>query len=215
VGALGTEIIGGAIGGIIVVIAAAMLPWAFHKFGRFDLRFLDPSETVTPEGMKRSIGIGIPVGESVINLSLRPRMGIKLHRIVFSFFDNRNYPMRLWPPVTGRRHPTTQIKVVSLRERQNDGTWIEHSSEPRADEAVAFEFEQEFSEGSRRVFEIKLLATESMKEWNGILGTQIHYYHSGNLAMRNVNAKVFVKEPTRRRPITFILRGVQRAKFTN
>ena len=211
VAGLGTDIVGGAIGGLVVAAVIFSLPWLSHKFGRFEARYLDPHETITPEHMRKSICLGLPTGDSMVALSLHPRDGIILNRWNFAFFDNPGYPRRLWPPTLGRRRSIQEVRVTSLKGHLH-GTWFEYSVEALNEEAVAVDqIGWPFYENSRAVFEIGFRASEALKDWDGILRLQLHYSHGEIMAMRNVHTKVFVRPLSKRRPITFALRNVQRS----
>ena len=50
---LTVEIVGGAVGGLIVVIVPALMGWFRSRYGVFEIRFLDPDESVTAEHMRQ------------------------------------------------------------------------------------------------------------------------------------------------------------------
>ena len=215
-GNLGTAPIGGVTSGIVVVILGALVAWCWDRFARFELRFLDPEEPIDAEGMKKSIAIGIPAGDSVVRFGFRPRIGIRLELANFAFFNNRRFPWRLGPTAVGRRRDPSEVSVSSLKFRRDDGEWDNIPVESRHDQAMVASVGQGLKENKRTVFELGLRASQSMGNWDGIMSFQLHYEHVGTLgAIRNVHAKVFVRQPTKRRPISFALRSVQRARRVN
>ena len=210
--ALRIEILGGVIGGIVVGIIFVSIPWLSSRLRRFELRFLDPDESITAEHMKRSITVGVQTGKSTVRFSLRPRMGVKAKRISFSAFANPAYPKRLLPQSIGRRISTSEIGVIHLRDYQDNESWRDWPLTPRHGEAFTTDLSLEFTANKRRVFEIEIETSNGMKRWDGILGVQVDYYSAGDLDSRNIHAKLFVRSLVERRPLTFALRGVQRGK---
>lgn len=208
---LGQEVIGGIVGGITVIIVSGICLWLFQRFRRFEIRFLDANMPVTAEHMEKSIAIGLPVGSSTINMSLRPRTGVELRLVNFAFFDNPVYPKRLLPVSVGRRRSVSDIKVASFSRLDNDAKWVDIPLLPRSKESFTAEVNQDFYEHSRIVFRLVFNVADQMNAWDGIFGIQLRYQESGSLGLRNVYSKVFIAGQNTRRPISFALRGVQRS----
>lgn len=115
---------------VAVLIALAGTGWWWFRslrdeYAKFEMRFLNPTLTVDPERERRSSTLWLSPGESIVRITLRPRIPIaSINQIDFSAFDNRRYPMRLLPRAVGRnRIPASLMQATALRHQGDDYTW--------------------------------------------------------------------------------------------
>ena len=89
-----------------------------ERWGKFELRYLDPNGRIDPKKEKRATVLRLLQGTNTVRVSLRPRTAINvIPRLAFSAFHNRRYPTRLMPGVTGERLETNgrvcyEVKVA-------------------------------------------------------------------------------------------------------
>ena len=150
-------------------------------------------------------------GNSIVGMSLKPRrMGIRLRHIQFSFWDYRD-PKRFW--LAGkRRHLTKEIRVCSLKKRQEDDSLSDNLTLTHTKTHTESCHDLEIYPGKSQQYQIEIYASDSLKNWSGFLGMQVQYSRAGVLDMRNVHTSVFVKQPTMRLPRRYFLKKIQRAE---
>ena len=183
-----------AIGLFLIAALPTAYIWGRRKWGRFEIRFLDPDILPTAEKEQRTIALRLLPGESVVRVSIRPRVPISyVTRFVFSAFDNRWYPLRLWPGKTGKRVSTSLIAVKRIRYQKQDRSWSDWHilSKPAADTSW-WDTSEPFFSGSRRVFDIIYCVDTSKAGWDGILGMELQYESPGHHEHAYVNSKAFV-----------------------
>ena len=206
------ENIGGeAIGGIIAGMLAIVIVYISQKFRTFELRFLDPRDIIAPEKMKQYTALRMKTGKNHVRISLRPRKGMEIRKIGFSFFDKGT-----WSWNVGERRLTNELLVESLSYQRDDGAWrkiilVKHDYYSWADVSSP---QFEISGGSRRILDLEIQVTTTLNFWEGIMGFRIDYLLSGNPEKTYVNTKFILDNLGRRRPFRAIGKHVLNCSLT-
>ena len=201
-----------AIAAVTGVLLLAGTLWALLRrhFARFRIRFVEPlDQKISAEDRGRGTVVALPTGESHIYFHLTPHIGIALESMNIAFFNNRTWPLRLNPFAKPNvRCKLTSIKATSLGVMDIKKNWTDYQGDTRNEEAMDFGFKPplEFYAGKRKTFRASFGAAASMQNWDGILGIQLNYKHSGNGDSWDGITKVFVREKQSKRPVTFALR---------
>lgn len=198
--------------GVGIGTAWAIFRLVLAKWGRFELRFLDPEKQRNPETEKQSVVLRLLPGVSSVIISLRPRLGISMvKRLSFSFFSNRNYPMRAFPGVVSKdRISPTIMKATKLRRENDDGSWGDWHTLKVHSRGSGDDLSFPFVQGSRQVFEVVFDIEDSRIGWDGVFGVEIQYSNGGN-ANAYVNSKCYVGNSSHV-PFTFRFRRVHSTK---
>lgn len=190
------EIVGGIVGGVVVLL----LPFLFRYFRLFELRFLIPKEIVTAEHMNIFTALAVPIGESTIRFSIRPRQGVILTKFNIAFFD-----MGVIPLMHGERRNEEVLKFKRMRYLKNNNAWeVLSNFEIGHDYALANLSnipEASLASGKRSMFEIDINVDKNMKNWQGICAVQILFMRDGNPDKRNIHSKMFVYNIKKKKPL--------------
>ena len=180
-----------------------------RHFGKFELKFLDPLGPIDPPREKRATVLRLLPGESVVRVSLRPRVAIKNVRgFAFTALTNRNCPMRWWPGAVGRNKlPSKAIVPTKIRRRLPDETWEEWHDVGKRETEGNVDVSWEIPRGSRQVFEIVYKVDQPLTGWDGIFGCVVRYDSGSGFERSPVNPKMFIGE-SGYKPLTFKLRRV-------
>ncbi len=192
----GAEIVGGIVGGVVVLL----LPFLLRYFRLFELRFLSHKEIVTAEHMNLYTALAVPIGESTIRFSIRPRRGVILNKFNIAFFN-----MGIIPLGFGERRNIEVLTVERMRYLKNNNNWEElRDFEVGHDYALANLSnipEASLASGKRSMFEIDINVDKNMKNWQGIFAVQILFMRDGNPDKRNIHSKMFVYNIKRKKPL--------------
>lgn len=202
---VGAEVIGGIIGGLVVLFAGSI----WYRFRTFEMRFINPKETITAENMRTYTALRTETGECYFRIILRPRRGMTLKKGSFAFFEKGRLP---W--LVGRRRSTNEAKIKDVRCFDHDNKKFKDEnfvkSTDNDNSSVTFP-EIDLPPKTCTYLECYAEINDSLKSWEGILGFKIHFERDGNPDQKYVNTKFFVRASDQKRPLRSIFKKVLKA----
>ncbi len=197
---LSTETIGGIVGGGIVFILGSLL----IRLRIFTIRFVSPTEHITPEQRGEHTAVRADVGTSVFGMCIKPRMGVELTAYGFAFFDRGKLP---W--LVGRRR-SENAKITKMRFK-NDYTrkWEDTPLNYYDNEGSYSDLPLLSLAGGRRAYyELEVQIASLPKPWEGVFRVLLFYERDGNPETKFIRTKFFVRPSDKRRPVRSVFKKV-------
>lgn len=178
------EIVGGVVGGLVTLFAVSL----WRKFRTFQLHYLDPKDCLTAEHISEYTAVRTDKGRCYFRLRLRPRVGLRLEKYSFAFFDKGKLP---W---TAGRRRSTHDAIIYKACYFNSHTQQFHDANLKVFEQGSYTEQPllSLSGGSCAYFELYAEIGEALQSWEGILSFQIHYERDGNPEKRDLRTKFLV-----------------------
>jgi hypothetical protein len=201
------------LGSITVFGGAIAFMWAFtasarDKWSLFQLRFLDPSQTIHPEDMQEFAVLKSGVGNHKIRIAIRPRKGLTITGISPAFFERSKNPI---PRAVGKRRSPEEINATEFRVKWGlTGTEFCPTKQNYSEVGAVWCKDIELGPQKRVLYEFNLETITSINRWLGIFSFEVQFRRGGDPDNRRIRVPVYVDD-SGRLPLRWVCRRLMRS----